>query len=81
LAFSTANIVARSSGELTSSAVPSTTTGFCVSSVATTHRESAIRFLDLRDPLLLLNHNIPSCHIPHTGMVCGRPSGHTLTSQ
>jgi hypothetical protein len=64
-----------------SSAVPSRTTGFCVSSVATKHRGSASRFFDFREPLLLLNQKAPPCHIPHTGIVCGRPSGHTLTTQ
>jgi hypothetical protein len=53
----------------------------CVSSVVTTQRESAVRFLDLRDCLLLLNQSAPSCHIPHTGIACGRPSGQTLTNQ
>jgi hypothetical protein len=61
--------------------VPSTTTGFCVSSVATTHLASVVKFLDLRDCLLLLNRKVPSFHIPQTGIACGRPSGHTLTTQ
>jgi hypothetical protein len=64
-----------------SSAIPSTTTGFSASSVVTTHRGSPDRFFDLREGLLLLNQNISSCQIPHTGIACGRPSGHLVTTQ
>jgi len=81
LAFSSASIVIRSACTVISSAMPSTMTGFCVSSVATTQRGSAVRFLDLRDGLLLLNQNPPACHIPHTGIACGCPSGQALTTQ
>jgi hypothetical protein len=49
--------------------------------VVTTHRGSADRFFDLREGLLLLNQNVASCQIPHTGIACGRPSGHLVTTQ
>jgi len=79
--FSSVSIKASSSGELIRRAVPSTTTGLFASSVATTQRGFAVRFLDLRDGLLLLNQNSSLCHIPQTGIACGRPPGHVVTSQ
>jgi hypothetical protein len=49
--------------------------------VVTTQRGSAARFRVLRDRPELLNQNDSACHNPHTGITCGRPSGHVVASQ
>jgi len=81
LAFSRVTIVSRSPACVTSSALPSMTTGSPGSSVAMVHRGSPRRLRALRERLLLLNHSAASCQIPHTGMTCGRPSAHSVTTQ
>jgi hypothetical protein len=62
-------------------AMPSTITGSVASSVVTQHCGLAARLRVLREPLLLLNHSTASSHMPHTGIECGLPSGHTLDTQ
>src|ERR1700733_1517468 len=62
-------------------AVPPMMTGSDASSVVTQQRGSARRFLTFRDSAAEVNHSVLSSHMPHTGMVCGRPSGQVLTTQ
>lgn len=66
---------------MTTSAVPSTTTGSTGLSVVTTQRGSAARLRALRERRLLENQNAPSCQTPQTGMACGRPSGQLVATQ
>ena len=56
-------------------------TGSEASSVETQHRGSERRLCALRDPAAVVNHSVLSSHMPQTGIVCGRPSGQTLTTQ
>ena len=62
-------------------AVPSMTTGSEASSVVMQQRGSAARLRTLRDPVLLVNQSVLSSHMPQTGMMCGLPSGQTVTTQ
>jgi hypothetical protein len=56
-------------------------TGSDASSVVMQQRGSARRFFTLRDSVAEVNHSVLSSHMPHTGMVCGRPSGQVDTTQ
>ena len=56
-------------------------TGSPASSVVTTQRGSALRFLALRDWTPEVNHSVLSSHMPQTGMACGWPSGQIDTTQ
>jgi hypothetical protein len=49
--------------------------------VVTQQRGSARRFFTFRDSAAEVNHSVLSSHMPHTGMLCGRPSGQVLTTQ
>ena len=51
------------------------------SSVVTTQRGSAERLRALRERRPLLNHRASPSQTPHTGIECGRPSGHRLVTQ
>ena len=63
------------------SAEPSSTTGFLGSSVDIETSVPALMLRILREPRLEENQRTPSSHTPHTGMVCGRPSGQTVATQ
>jgi hypothetical protein len=56
-------------------------TGSDASSVVTQQRGSARKLRTFREPEADVNQSVLSSHMPHTGIVCGRPSGHTLATQ
>jgi len=74
-------MASNSSGLVTRSARPCTTTGSCGLSVDTVQRASALRLRALRDPFALENHSRPVCHTAQTGIRCGAPCGVTVASQ
>jgi hypothetical protein len=73
--------VASAPWSVTTSAVPSTTIASWALSVVIAQRGSALRLRVFRDFARLLNQRDESCHTPHTGVMCGRPSGRRVETQ